>query len=70
MAVAYSVKGAAKTAAISEQTVVMAIRNGELIARRVAGKIVIVKRDIKSWLNSCPDAMAHLSSNLGEEDAS
>lgn len=53
--IAFSIKGAARTAAVTEEIIVAAVKNRDLIARRIEGKrIVILASDIAAWLKAKP----------------
>jgi len=53
--VAYSIKSAAKSVTLDESDLVAAIQRGELKAKRMAGRLVILRCDLKKWAKSQPD---------------
>lgn len=53
--IAFTIKGAAKTASVTEEIIVDAVKSGDLIARRIEGKrIAILATDIREWLEKFP----------------
>ena len=53
--VAYTIKDAAKNVSLDECDLVVAIQKGELLARRMAGRLVILRCDLKKWAKAQPD---------------
>jgi hypothetical protein len=54
--IAFNIKGAAKTASVTEEIIIEAVKRHELIARRIGGKrAVILGVDILAWLLTYPD---------------
>jgi hypothetical protein len=53
--IAFTIKGAAKTASVTEDMIVAAVKSRELIARRIEGKrTAILATDIQAWLEKLP----------------
>jgi hypothetical protein len=53
--IAYTIAGAAKTASVTEEIIVAAVKDHKLIARRIEGKrAVILGTDIQAWLEGRP----------------
>jgi len=53
--VAYTIKTAAKNVSLDECELVAAIQKGELLARRMAGRLVILRCDLKTWAKEQPN---------------
>ena len=57
--IAFSIKGAAKAASVTESVIIAAVKANVLRARRIDGdKAVILNTDIKAWLETLPDFRA------------
>ena len=53
--IAYTIKGAAKVASVTEDIIVTAVKRNELVARRIEGKrAVLLATDIQAWLENKP----------------
>jgi hypothetical protein len=53
--VAYTIKDAARNVSLDECELVTAIQDGGLVARRMSGRLVILRCDLKKWAKSQPD---------------
>lgn len=60
---AYEIAEAAEVSATSEKTVRIAIAKGELEARKLGRKYLILARDLRRWLNGLP------KSGVGDADS-
>lgn len=58
MGIAYSIAGAAEAAAVEKASVIRAIQDGRLRARRIDGQPVLLRADIIEWLESHPDYLS------------
>jgi hypothetical protein len=64
--IAYNIAGAAKAASVTEFVIVEAVKQRELVSRRIDGvrregkRVVILRSDIQAWLKSKADYMATL----------
>lgn len=53
--IAYTIAGAAKAASVTEEIIIDAVKQGELVARRVCGKrTVLLASDLQAWLENKP----------------
>ena len=53
--VAYTIKDAAKNVSLDECELVAAIQNQALIARRMGGRLLILRSDLKKWAKAQPN---------------
>ncbi len=53
---AFSVEEAAKAAGLGRTLIFQEIRNGNLIARKIGRRTVILREDLERWLKSRPSA--------------
>lgn len=53
--IAYTLRGAAKTAAVTVQTIETAISEGVLCARHVNDQPIVLHTDLKVWGEGLPD---------------
>lgn len=60
MGIAYSIAGAAEATSVEKSTVISAIQDGKLRARRIDDQPVLLKSDILEWLESHPDYLEGL----------
>lgn len=57
--IAYTIAKAAHAASVTEEIIVAAVRDHELIARRIEGKrAVILATDIQAWLEGKPSYLS------------
>jgi hypothetical protein len=55
---AHSTEGAAAQAACGRTTIFAAIKSGDLVARKIGRRTVILDADLQSWLGSLPVRVA------------
>jgi len=61
MGIAYTIKGAAAAASVTESHIIEAVKASRLVARRIdADNAVILRSDIQAWVESLPDFRATL----------
>jgi excisionase family DNA binding protein len=54
---AYTVEGVCETAGIGRSSVFEAIRSGELVARKMGRRTIVLEGDLRRWLASLPRAV-------------
>lgn len=53
--VAYTLAGASKAASVSKWDIVEAINSQQLMARRIDGKPIVLRTDLKAWVAAAPE---------------
>jgi excisionase family DNA binding protein len=58
---AYNLTEACRVSRIGRTTLYAAIHTGELRARKVGRRTVVLHQDLVDWLDSCPGARDHMT---------